>query len=215
MEIFESTLQRRLGPKIGAPVDLTITDNRSSMIHIRKNGKGYIIRLHHMFIDADNSVLNDIAQFARTGKSSLLQHYIDSHMSLIKKPVKREPQISTRGAYYNLTRIYNSLNRIYFSERVKCRITWGRSRRGKNKRAIQFGCYDRSMDLIRINPKLDSARVPRYFIEYIVFHEMLHSVHSPASKGSHTQAFKERERAFKHYQQACAWQKKNIGLFIR
>jgi len=216
MIIFEKLLQDKLTQKIGRPVDLSITDNVSSMIYVRRNGKGYSVRLHHMFIDADISIIDDIAQFVRTGRSNLIQKFIDEHTFLIRTPSqKKEPRISTTGQYYDLKKIYNDLNRKYFKGKVSCTITWGRRRRRKGRRSIQFGCYYDTLDLIRINPRLDSPRVPRYFIKYIVFHEMLHSIFNPGSPESHTKAFKEKEREFKYFHKAAAWQEKNLSMFIR
>ena len=216
MEIFEAILQDKLKQKIGKPVDLTITDNISSIIYIRRNGQGYTIRLHHMFIDADEKLLNDIAAYAKTGESKLIQKFIDEHTFLIRTPTeKREPRISTKGEHHNLRPLFHSLNKQYFRGRASCTITWGRRRRRKARSSIQLGCYDNNLDLIRINPRLDSSRVPRYFIEYIVFHEMLHSILNPKSEKSHTKEFKNKEKEFKHYHQATAWQKKNLNMFIR
>ncbi|MFC1478977.1 SprT-like domain-containing protein [Planctomycetota bacterium] len=216
MEIFEAILQGKLKHKIGKPVDLTITDNVSSMIYIRKNDKGFTIRLHHMFIDADNRLLDDIACYANTGKSKLIQKFIDEHSFLIRNPAeKREPRISTIGEHHNLLSLFNTLNERYFRSKASCAITWGRRRRHKGRRSIQLGSYNSNLDLIRINPRLDSPRVPLYFIEYIVFHEMLHSILNPASKASHTKEFRDKEKAFKQYHQAATWQKKHINMFIR
>lgn len=216
MIIFEKLLQDKLTQKIGRPVDLTITDNVSSMIYVRRNGKGYTVRLHHMFIDADTSIIDDIARFVRTGRSDLIQKFIDEHTFLIRtSSQKKEPRISTKGQYYDLTKIYNTLNREYFNGKVSCAITWGRRRRRKARKSIQFGCYYDALDMIRINPRLDSPRVPRYFIAYIVFHEMLHSIFNPGSRKSHTKEFKEKEREFRHFHKAVEWQKKNLSMFIR
>ena len=216
MKIFEAILQDKLKQKIGKPVEMTITDNVSSMIYIKRNGKGYTIRLHHMFIDADNRLLDDIACYARTGKSKLIQKFIDEHSFLIRTPAeKREPRISTRGEHHNLKPLFNSVNKQYFRGGASCAITWGRHRRRKGRSSIQLGCYDNNLDLIRINPRLDSVRVPRYFIEYVIFHEMLHSILNPRSEKSHTKEFRDKEKTFKQYYQAAAWQKKHINMFIR
>ncbi len=53
---------------------------------------------------------------------------------------------------------------------------------------------------IRIHPLLDDSRVPRTFVEYIVFHEMLHAVvpsdRSSGRRYDHPEAFRVLERSF-------------------
>jgi hypothetical protein len=66
--------------------------------------------------------------------------------------------------------------------------------------------------MIRINPILDSRSVPRYFLEFIVYHEMLHA-DIGIKKGVvrriiHSSEFKKREKLFKHYEKAINWEKK-------
>ena len=61
--------------------------------------------------------------------------------------------------------------------------------------------------------------MPRYFVAYIVYHEMLHHV-IPGSRGLgrvnlHPPEFKEREREFRHFQRALDWEKRHIGRLLR
>jgi predicted SprT family Zn-dependent metalloprotease len=218
MEIFEYLLKQKLEHKIGAPVDLIITDNIRSMINIKPEGSRFSIRLHHMFLDADEPVLDDLALFARTGKSSLLQKFIDKNTDLIGKKEekkKRKSWIKTKGIYHDLKQIFFKVNWDYFRGRAGSSITWGKKRYGRNRRSIEFGSYHHEADLIRINPKLDSPRVPRYFISFIVYHEMLHSMLEQTNDYKHSKDFRKKEKEFRDYTKAIAWQKKNLDLFIR
>jgi hypothetical protein len=73
--------------------------------------------------------------------------------------------------------------------------------------------------LIRIHPALDQSWVPRYFVEYIVYHEMLHHViPMPERNGRrqlHTPEFRARERAFAHFERALAWERRHVHRLLR
>ena len=112
---------------------------------------------------------------------------------------------SAHGRVYNLERIFARLNRRYFDgEIAKPVLTWSQRR----ARSI-LGHHDAAHDTITISKTLDSREVPEWFVEYIVFHEMLHIKH-PARiiKGRryyHTAAFRADEQRFRRYRQAQEW----------
>src|SRR3712207_8543596 len=53
----------------------------------------------------------------------------------------------------------------------------------KKRNTIKLGSYSAIERLIRIHPTLDAEWVPRYFVSYIVYHELLHHV-VPALRSS-------------------------------
>jgi predicted metal-dependent hydrolase len=112
---------------------------------------------------------------------------------------------SSRGKTYDLDRIFSKLNRRYFEGTLsKPTITWSQ----RKTRSI-LGHHDRVHDTITISKSLDSAQVPEWFVEYILYHEMLHIKH-PARliKGRryyHTPAFRLDERRFARYEDAQGW----------
>jgi predicted metal-dependent hydrolase len=83
-------------------------------------------------------------------------------------------------------------------------------------RKRRLGSYQRDRDIIRINPVLDSKRVPRYFLEFIVYHEMLHAAFAVESGSTkqrvHSLEFKRRERLFKNYALALQWEERTYGF---
>ncbi|MEK6335257.1 MAG: SprT-like domain-containing protein [Acidobacteriota bacterium] len=112
---------------------------------------------------------------------------------------------SAQGSVYDLDRIFARLNRRYFGgEMEKPVLTWSQRR----ARSI-LGHHDAAHDTITISKTLDSPDVPEWFVEYILFHEMLHIKH-PARiiKGRryyHTSAFRTEEQSYPRYQQAQEW----------
>jgi hypothetical protein len=61
--------------------------------------------------------------------------------------------------------------------------------------------------------------VPRYFVSYIVYHELLHHL-IPAVRVAgravlHPAEFSRREQEFRHYERAITWEQKNIERLLR
>jgi len=112
---------------------------------------------------------------------------------------------SAQGEIYDLDRMFAKLNRRYFDGGInKPTLTWSQ----RKTRSI-LGHHDHVHDSITISKTLDSADVPEWFVEYILYHEMLHIKH-PARlidgrRYYHTSAFRADERRFPHYQEAQKW----------
>ena len=112
---------------------------------------------------------------------------------------------SARGRVYDLDRMFSRLNRRYFEDEIERPVlTWSQRR----ARSI-LGHHDRAHNTITISRALDSADVPEWFVEYILFHEMLHIKH-PARiingrRYYHSPAFRAEERSYPRYRQAQDW----------
>ncbi len=112
---------------------------------------------------------------------------------------------SAQGRYYDLARMFAKLNRRYFDgELPQPTLTWSQRR----TRTI-LGHHDGVHDTIVISKTLDARDVPEWFVEYILYHEMLHIKH-PARlingrRYYHTKAFRAEEQRFPFYQQAQEW----------
>ena len=221
-------LGRRLDPFITGTLQVTITDNRSVMISVQRDLKRrvYKVRLHHLFADAPRQVLQTLAQYimlADRKASHSLNEFIDERQDWIrdsKQPEERQQTIRTRGKVHDLQMLFDSLNARYFGGSVTCRISWGRhAGRGRARNSIKVGCFVVDLGLIRIHPGLDQRWIPKFYVEWVVFHEMLHSVHPiPKVNGRrqfHTPEFATDERRFEHYERATLWEKRNLAALLR
>lgn len=114
--------------------------------------------------------------------------------------------ISTaRGGTYDLDKMFSKLNRKYFDSTLeKPTLTWSQ----RKTRSI-LGHHDRVYETITISKSLDSAQVPEWFVEYILYHEMLHITHAArminGRRYYHTAAFRLDERRFAKYEEAQKW----------
>lgn len=198
---------------IGCDLHLTLTENTASMLSARKNGTGYRVRMHRMFLHADEEVLLQSALFisGRISRAPLLRSFINSSSRFIqKKPRKR--RITTQGKAYCLQAIFDLLNAEYFSSALRSGITWGRQTNRRYRRQITLGSYNLHADTITVNRRLDSLSVPKYFVEFIVYHEMLHALLGVDEKNGrnviHSKEFRCMEKKFEHYWKAVEWEKK-------
>jgi len=218
-------LARRLSAAAGEPVLLSITDNRRSMIrHARRDGV-LRVRLHHMFVDAPVAVQEALVRYVAQGDrdaSNLVGKFINDNLHRIRPPRWRGARLTTRGECHDLLAIFQQLNKTYFDARVDALITWARSpvsRRGLTRKAIKLGSYSAVDRLIAVHPVLDRPWVPRYFVAFVIYHEMLHhlipSVRDNGRSRLHPPAFREREREFRHYERACAWERAHVGRLLR
>ena len=69
-----------------------------------------------------------------------------------------------------------------------------------------LGHYDPAHNAIVISRVFDHVRVPRYVVEYIVYHEMLHLKHPVKLRGSrrcvHPKQFQDEEKLFPQLEEA-------------
>jgi len=223
-------LERRLFLAGGRPVMLSVTDNVRQMVSHSQTSGVLQIRLHHMFLDAPAVVQEALVRYVIEGErasSQIVGKYIEDNGYRIRasRPVSRP--LVTQGATHDLYVLFHGINDKYFGGAVDALITWGRRGRrarsdGKTRtprRSIKLGSYSATERLIRVHPALDRPWVPRYFVSYIVYHEMLHHV-IPSSQGNgrrmlHPPIFQARERLFRDFDRALAWERAHISRLLR
>ena len=210
----ETYLKNYFQKRCNKPIILILTDNATSMISIRGKKDAISLRLHRIFLSADERVLDEVAEFikGKDGKRPAIKAFIRNNRSCLKDSPPRTVTINPYGRFYNLTDIFNSLNREYFDDRVASLVTWGKrsSRYAVRKRTL--GSYQKKTNTIRINPILDRKKVPRYVIEFVVYHEMLHAVIDTVVKNGrrsiHSKEFNNREHEYSNYDKAIEWEKR-------
>ena len=117
-------------------------------------------------------------------------------LQLVKQSRGRKFVSGPKGDTYDLEEIFEELNLAYFHGWI-ARPLLGWSRRLSR---VMLGHYDPSHNAIILSRLLDSVRVPRLAVEYVLFHEMLHLrfpvEHRGARRCVHTREFKDAERQF-------------------
>jgi hypothetical protein len=218
--VLAQQIADRLGPEV--KVQLTVHDNRSTMISFRRVAPLLKVRVHHMFLEAPPAVVDALADYTgrgRRGAGQLLDDFIAAQQERIRAVPQRATTLEARGRCFDLKAIFDVLNAELFQGGVRARIGWGRQTARRRRKSIRLGVYDHKAREIRVHPALDRPDVPRFFVEYIVFHEMLHQLF-PSDRPDgrnvhHPRAFRDRERAFPRYQAAIAWEKQHLNQLLR
>jgi hypothetical protein len=218
--------QTWLSAQLTAPVTLVWTENQSSMLTARGNAQtGYQVRLHRMFLQAPDGVWRALVAYLRdtdATASRTIRAYIRQQqpwLAGLQPPPQRPHLRQSQGRYFDLEAIYADLNQHYFINRVQAHITWSRRPPQRKRRSIRFGSYQERDRLIRIHCLLDQSFVPRYVVENVVFHEMLHQLiprqYLNGRWSVHPPEFRRQERRFLYYQQAEQWQRQHLGRLLR
>ena len=216
-------LERKLRVASTGPVVLYITDNRHSIITHRVQRGILHARVHHMFLVAPAPIVDALVRYVTRGDrdaSATLSDYIDANGFRLARRKRNAPLVA-KGKHHDLLKLFGEINNRYFDGEVNALITWGKrpTTKAKLRRTIKLGSYSAVDRLIRVHPALDQKWVPRYFVAYIVYHEMLHHV-IPGSRGLgrvnlHPPEFKAREKEFRHFERVLEWEKRRVGRLLR
>mgnify|MGYP000574537358 CR=1 FL=1 len=219
--------KKRLNRISSATFSVIITDNRSTMISVKQIAKNhsYNIRIHHLFSDAPEHILKDIIEYSTQDDKAAfvrLQDYVESNDGRIRNAEIKSPKLSINvtGQHYDLQHSFDRLNQQYFNNHINARITWGRRSTTKGgRRSIRLGSYAFVDKLIRIHPGLDQHWIPQYFIEWVIYHEMLHALHDVIEKHGrkeyHSLEFREDEKKYACYDAAREFENRYLPALLR
>lgn len=127
---------------------------------------------------------------------------VSAKLHLIRQMRGRKRITGANGHHYHLEEIFDDLNRRFFYGLMgRPQMTWS-----NNHSRHSLGHYDPAHNTIVVSKIFDQPTVPRYAIEYLVYHEMLHLRHPVKMRGSrrcvHSRAFQEEEKLFPELEQA-------------
>jgi hypothetical protein len=113
-----------------------------------------------------------------------------------------------KGHFYNLEEVFDTLNLRFFGGLLgRPELTWSE---GLAKRSL--GHYDAALNTIVVSRVFDRPSSPRYAVEYLLYHEMLHLKHPVKMRGVrrcvHSREFKADEAQFPQLKEAMAFIKR-------
>ena len=221
LEIFQESYQE-LRPGASLPelkIEFFAFANVNNTIRLR-NGR-LLVRLSDLLEGAPDAVLRAIAHILLAkmyrrpidrGQAARYRRYVASHeivrkAHLVRQMRGRKRLLSPCGYFYDLEAIFEELNtRFFHGLMARPRMSWSQS---KTRRIL--GHYDPAHNAIIISRIFDHSAVPRYVLEYIVYHEMLHLKHPVKLRGSrrcvHSAEFQAEERLFPRVKEAEAFVK--------
>jgi predicted metal-dependent hydrolase len=222
LEIFQETY-RGLRPGSSLPelkIEFFAFANVNNTIRLR-NGR-LLVRLSDLLEGAPETVLQAIAHILLAkmyrrpidrGQAARYRRYVGSHeivrkAQLVRQMRGRKRLQSAAGHFYDLDGIFEELNtRFFHGLMARPRMSWSNT---KTRRIL--GHYDPAHNAIIISRIFDHAAVPRYVLEYIVYHEMLHLKHPVRLRGSrrcvHSAEFQAEEKNFPQVADANAFLKR-------
>lgn len=218
-------VQNKLRKYLKQDLELVINENRSTMLSLHTKKKR--LSMHKMFLDAPEHVIAAIAHYVRGTRKDAARHnlvlrgYIQENLGRFDLSDRLDAsKLVQKGRNYDLKLLYDALNQQYFGGELNISLTWFGSWGRKNKSRITFGQFYDHLRLIKIHRILDDPFFPEFFVQFIMYHEMVHAVvpghvDDRGRYCAHGKAFKERERQFRHYEEAIMWEKKNKPHFFR
>jgi hypothetical protein len=144
-----------------------------------------------------------------------LEHIIWEYVASSGKKTERVVDIAsysfqTAGRLYDLREVFDCMNVRYFDGKLTSHVRWNKS----SRRSYQTSFSDPSgqrHNLISIARAYNRPDVPRFAIEAIMYHEMLHIAIPPFKRNLHNvihgSEFKRAERSFPHFKEWRHWEK--------
>lgn len=214
--IFEDE-HRQLRPRTPVPefrIEFFPFANANHSIRLRE--QRVLVRLSDLLENAPVAVLQALAHIllaklyrepVRRTESARYRRHLGSaevrdKVYLVRQLRGRKEIRSARGHIYDLETIFKELNtRYFFGLLARPRLTWSR-----NHARRSLAHFDPGHNTIVVSRVFDSAAVPRFVVEYIVYHEMLHLKHPVKQRGSrrcvHSREFRAEEKLFAQAQEA-------------
>ncbi|HTM38339.1 MAG TPA: SprT-like domain-containing protein [Terriglobales bacterium] len=222
LTIFEDCF-RELRPRTPVPdvrVDFFRFANVNNTIRLREGR--LLVRISDLLEGAPEPVLRAIAhillakiyrkpidrEHASRYRRYVSTHHMSEKAHLVRQMRGRKRITSAQGHAYHLEEIFEELNRKYFHGLLaRPLMTWS-THRARNR----LGHYDPAHNAIVVSSVFDHPQVPRYAIDYIMYHEMLHLKHPVKLRGTrrcvHSAEFQAEEQRFENVDAAKAFLKR-------
>ena len=146
----------------------------------------------------------DRAQAARYRRFTLSEAMV-RQTERIRQLRGRKKIGSPQGRRWNLDEVFDSLNaRFFYGLLGRPILTWS-----EHSARRMLGHYDAAHNTIMVSRVFDNPDTPRYAIEYLLYHEMLHLKHPVTVRRGrrcvHGPAFQADEKQFPALEQARAY----------
>jgi len=211
-----------------------VSFGRSHTVPVRAQEKGrpvvLEVRLHRAFADAPEDVCGALARWLLVGRRArractLLDGWIEQRMRAEPKHPRTPAALLPQGETYDLSLLAREVQQQFLAnhfnqDRPVPGLTWGRRARSRSRHSLRLGSYDPATHVVRIHPVLDQPQVPRWFVCFVLSHELLHA-RWPPKRGSgkkwihHGAEFRAHEASHPDYERALAWEKLQLPGLIR
>jgi hypothetical protein len=210
LQAGESPARRKPLPPAQRDLPLKLQFHPTSTLYRTRVKKRHIdVLANEGFVGAPNPVIEALMSAALGDKSPAHRAKVKAHAQseafediVLSLELTTEPATTdTAGQHYDLADVFERVNAQYFDGALeRPHLTWN-----KTLTRRKLGHYHTRTDTVMVSLTLDSAEIPRYVIDYVMYHELLHKqVGVEVVNGrryAHTSEFREAEQAFEHYEQ--------------
>jgi hypothetical protein len=110
--------------------------------------------------------------------------------------------------------VFDHINARYYDSSLRSYVRWGERASITSYQTARDAPDGSRYNLITIAGAYNHPSVPRYAIEGIMYHEMLHIAIPPVVSGGrrtvHGREFRRAERRFEHFREWCSWQRTHL-----
>lgn len=226
--LSEEHWRELLALELEAPVRVRYGRARHQVVRVQRHRGTYLVSLARFFSEAPPPVRRALATWMRAGRraksaAATLDAWIDERVRSHEHAPRAATKLEARGEHHDLERLAREVIAGHFqaeSGHAWPPAGWGRAQGSRSRRSLRLGSFDPVDRVVRLHRTLDSRDVPEWFVRYVLFHELLHSVlDRPArAKGRrviHGPEFKARERAYPDYARALEWEREHVRGLIR
>lgn len=218
-----------LSRELGSRVSVRFGRARSSVLRVVRSHRGeLVVHMSAFFGGAPDEVRVSVARWLSAGRRARrsardLDRWIDEELTREARAPLDRAKLVTRGRTVDLGALLAEVVAAEFASEFASQaapaITFGREGGRRARRSLRLGSYDPRAHLVRIHPVLDQDFVPRWFVRYIVFHELLHAVlplerDRAGRRVFHGPRFRTRERAYADHARALEWERTHLERLL-
>jgi hypothetical protein len=221
---FSEYLERLLASRKKCSFSVEYYPYRSTFVKIFRKDSKVTLRFNDKLKDAPFEVLKAGGRemiHRLAGERALVTDKVifRQHLNTLTVPSVRlgihPGKLIPVGKYVDLEPLFKNINEQYFDMSLRINgIGW-------TQRILKscYANYALAYGIININLAFDRPDVPSFVLEYLVYHEALHSIYPPRMIHGrfvkHTLEFRKTEKMFPGYIKSKEWLKKNGNRFIR
>jgi SprT-like family len=124
----------------------------------------------------------------------------------------------TQGLRYDLREVFSSVNSTCFNGTIKAIVRWGQPGSKTSYHTMKTDRHGDRHDTITIAGVYDDPAVPRFAVEAVMYHEMLHIAIPPVKRNGrnvvHGRDFKTAEKKFRYFEEWRTWERESLTKIV-
>jgi predicted SprT family Zn-dependent metalloprotease len=206
------TFAQRLQSALGRRVEVYFENHGQRRIFVTPEPGGKLkIHLDLLFEHIDPANFKNLVEFIRHGGETEKQALI----AYLKKARESHP---LPAEVHPLQELLEALRIQYFSALPEILLVWGKMGKKSKQKSIRLASFWPDRLEIRLHPLIMDERVPLYYLQYLLYHELCHAwliLTGKAKTGEHHGPdFYALEDQFSQIEEARSWESNELGNFL-